>query len=151
LKSIPSSKEKLKIKGSYFPYFRKSKSDATILVDDFSFGQKRKQIQCKNCNQPIGHCFANEEGDERHCLSSGALNLIIDENAKYTIADTKVTENTKADAEVTVEPEKEVVPIKTNKTNLKNWFIGITIGLAIGLTGYFLFWKFFRRTPLHRS
>jgi peptide-methionine (R)-S-oxide reductase len=64
--------------GTGWPSFTEPADRANVeLVDDFSFGMHRIEVNCAACGGHLGHVFADGPGEtgERYCINSCSLEL----------------------------------------------------------------------------
>jgi len=64
--------------GTGWPSFTEPADRANVeLVDDFSFGMRRVEVNCAACGGHLGHVFPDGPGEtgERYCINSCSLEL----------------------------------------------------------------------------
>jgi len=62
-----------------WPSFDDEINEAIIRTQDYSFGMKRVEISCSNCNGHLGHVFDGEgltDKNIRHCVNSLSILFI---------------------------------------------------------------------------
>lgn len=65
--------------GCGWPSFYKPMTDTVRYIEDRSFGMKRVEVRCANCDSHLGHVFEGEgygtPTDQRYCINSISLKL----------------------------------------------------------------------------
>jgi len=66
-----------------WPAFDTSFPNAIKRIEDISFGMKRVEVECSNCNAHLGHEFTGErltESNTRECINSVSIKFIKEGN-----------------------------------------------------------------------